>query len=509
MGQRRPLQISGVGVRGLRAANTARPVLASADDAARLAVHTPVASRDESTVKASPYISANLPVRRPRRNVWDGALLVAADVVSAVVLAAALSTFTWGALASVVLMLGSAFMSGAYRRPRVALSALADMRATIVTASGPLMLSGFAASVNHALSSTVRYAGALIPAVAAGRVAAYHILRATRRRGWGLQPTVIVGAGVIGNQLSADLREHPECGLDVVGVVDTYSAHERVPADWLGPVDQLDRVLRETNARRAIVTFTNIADSDVSSTLRSLTVRGVEILVVPRLFEFGSAAGDTRTQECRGVPLVWLPHREWRVEQLAIKRTFDIVVALAAMIVTLPILLVAAVAVQVSSGGPIFYRQARVGKNGRVFMMLKFRTMRVAYDVQGDADEVPLAAPGGAGDPRITRVGAFMRRWSIDELPQFWNVIKGDMSVVGPRPERPHYVELLEQSIPGYRDRHRAPCGLTGWAQINRLRGADTSLEDRARLDNFYIEHWSLWRDAVILVRTITAIKGK
>jgi lipopolysaccharide/colanic/teichoic acid biosynthesis glycosyltransferase len=182
-----------------------------------------------------------------------------------------------------------------------------------------------------------------------------------------------------------------------------------------------------------------------------------------------------------------------------------------------PLLVATAIAVRVTSPGPIFFRQRRIGRDGREFELLKFRSMRVPEDVAeddvggGDAAR-PLSAVGGDLGPggleadhlRLTPIGEFIRRTSIDELPQLWNVLRGDMTLVGPRPERPEFVELFGQSIRRYDDRHRVKSGITGWAQVHGLRG-QTSLADRVEWDNYYIENWSLWLDVKILVMTLTA----
>jgi lipopolysaccharide/colanic/teichoic acid biosynthesis glycosyltransferase len=197
-----------------------------------------------------------------------------------------------------------------------------------------------------------------------------------------------------------------------------------------------------------------------------------------------------------------------RAWQLSVKYGVDRIAAALALVVFLPLLIGAAVAVWLSLGRPIFFRQVRVGRDGRPFELLKFRTMRGAlWDDEDEARfELPTdTAPGGVeGTDRRTRVGAFLRRTSIDELPQLINVLKGQMSLVGPRPERPEFVSLFELSVPRYRDRHRVKPGMTGWAQVNGLRGR-TSLADRVDHDNHYIENWSPALDVMILVMTPAA----
>jgi len=174
-----------------------------------------------------------------------------------------------------------------------------------------------------------------------------------------------------------------------------------------------------------------------------------------------------------------------------------VVLAGLALLVSAPLLGLISVAVRLSSPGSILFRQRRIGQDGREFDLLKFRSMRTDHDG---------VTSWAATAEHQTAVGGWLRRTSLDELPQLWNVIRGDMSLVGPRPERPVFAERFSADIAGYRDRHRLPVGLTGWAQIHDLRGDDTSLTERARFDNFYIEGWSLWLDIVILLRTVGAV---
>jgi exopolysaccharide biosynthesis polyprenyl glycosylphosphotransferase len=179
-----------------------------------------------------------------------------------------------------------------------------------------------------------------------------------------------------------------------------------------------------------------------------------------------------------------------------VKRVLDVVLAGSAFVLLLPVMAVCAAAVALEGGRGIFFGQERVGLDGRPFRVWKFRTLRPASEAESQTTW------SIANDHRVGPVGRVLRKTSLDELPQLWNILRGDMSVVGPRPERPHFVTSFRESFPRYDHRHRVPAGLTGWAQVHGLRG-DTSIEDRARFDNYYIENWSLWTDAKIVVRTI------
>jgi exopolysaccharide biosynthesis polyprenyl glycosylphosphotransferase len=357
------------------------------------------------------------------------------------------------------------------------------MKATVAGASGPLVLTGLATAFGLATPVTIRFAAALIPAVVLGRVLAYGALRNIRRSGRRLRSAVIIGKGDVADRLRAALAGAPAQGLELVGHVDGQG--------------DLDQVVRDTGANTMIVTWAG-GDADLALRLRRITTRPLEIFVVPRLFELGSASGDARTQSCAGIPLTWLPRCDWRWEHVLVKRAFDLTVALVGLILSAPVSLLIAVAVKLTSPGPVLYRQVRVGNGGAEFEMLKFRSMRVATEAE--------FRQSGGGDPRVTGVGRIIRRLSLDELPQLWNVVRGDMSIVGPRPEQPYFVDECGLNVPGYHDRHRFKVGLTGWSQVNGLRGAGSSLTERANLDNYYIEHWSLWLDISIILRTLSAI---
>jgi exopolysaccharide biosynthesis polyprenyl glycosylphosphotransferase len=237
------------------------------------------------------------------------------------------------------------------------------------------------------------------------------------------------------------------------------------------------------------------------------------VMLVPRLYEVEGRRA--RTEHLGALPLVALSPANPRGWQFAVKYAFDRVFAALGLLIVAPLLAATALAILVSSGRPLLFRQPRVGRDGHVFDMLKFRTMRGTPEAGGELDaEWASLATGGEpvrdeaaalADDRRTPLGALLRKLSIDELPQLWNVLRGDMSIVGPRPERAHYVELFEQAIYRYPDRHRVKSGLTGWSQVNGLRG-ETSLADRIEWDNFYIENWSPWLDLKILVKTIPAL---
>jgi exopolysaccharide biosynthesis polyprenyl glycosylphosphotransferase len=227
--------------------------------------------------------------------------------------------------------------------------------------------------------------------------------------------------------------------------------------------------------------------------------------VVPRLFE--NINVHVGLEHIGGLPLYGLRSIDPKGWQFAVKHVIDRVGAVAFAIVLSPVLLALAIAVKLSSPGPVIFRQLRVGRDGREFEILKFRSMT---EPEAGSRSPTLSGedvgPGGAEDSyRVTRVGEFLRRHSVDELPQLWNVLRGEMSLVGPRPERPEFTQVFGEQIYRYKERQKVKSGMTGWAQVHGLRG-NTSLRDRVEWDNYYIQNWSLWLDLVILLTTISVV---
>jgi exopolysaccharide biosynthesis polyprenyl glycosylphosphotransferase len=300
----------------------------------------------------------------------------------------------------------------------------------------------------------------------------------------------------------------------------------------LGVAEDLDDVVRRTGVKNLIVAFSSVADARVSRLIQRCQELGVEVSVVPRMFDtINNRVGyDT----VGGLPLMSFTSVNPRGLQFTLKHTLDRVLAALLLIVLAPVLALTALVVRLSSPGPILYRQRRVGRDGTRFDLYKFRSMRVdelsrlddacARESQVPASALPAAslneddvtafefmlggdtAPGGVeGTDRRTLVGRILRRTSLDELPQLLNVLRGEMSIIGPRPERPEFVELFRQDIVRYGDRHRVKSGITGWAQVHGLRG-QTSLAERVEWDNYYIAHWSLGLDLKILALTLVAL---
>jgi exopolysaccharide biosynthesis polyprenyl glycosylphosphotransferase len=334
-----------------------------------------------------------------------------------------------------------------------------------------------------------------------GRAVGYPLMRRSRVRGRVARPTIIVGCGRVGSQLARTLLQHPEYGLKPVGFVDDspYLPTADMPVELLGGTSSLTDLLLEHRVTNVIVAFSSSRESVIVDVLRTCDRMACEIFLIPRFYELHGAARDNEL--VWGLPLVRLRRAPYRTLTWRLKRCSDALLALLGLVALSPVLVACAVAVRIEGGSGVIFRQERVGLDGRPFTMLKFRSLKPA-----NALESSLQWSIG-GDPRIGRVGRFLRNTSLDELPQLWNVLRGDMSLVGPRPERPYFVKEFTAQFPRYMARHRVPAGMTGWAQINGLRG-DTDISERARFDNYYIENWSLWEDAKIILRTAAQVVG-
>jgi exopolysaccharide biosynthesis polyprenyl glycosylphosphotransferase len=343
--------------------------------------------------------------------------------------------------------------------------------------------------------------------LSAGRIALHWSTAKARRAGALTRPTLVVGTGRVARLLVERLSARPEFGLDPVAYLDVSNPDE-APLDLpvAGGFDDVEWVIEEFGIQHVIFTFSLARDADLVDVFERCQKLGVTVSVVPRLYE--EVTERVSVEHIGGVPLL-TPHRaDPRGWHFAIKYGCDRALALVALMLALPILIACALAVWISLGRPIFFRQVRVGRDGRTFGLLKFRSMRPALPPAA-AESFLLSAgsaPGGVeGNDRRTRVGTFLRRSSLDELPQLINVLKGEMSLVGPRPERPEFVALFERDVHRYGERCRAKAGITGWAQIHGLRGK-TSIADRAEWDNYYIDNFSLWLDVKILLRTVVAV---
>jgi exopolysaccharide biosynthesis polyprenyl glycosylphosphotransferase len=389
-------------------------------------------------------------------------------------------------------------------RSRLELAVLDDVPAYLVAAvAGGLTFAGMSSvhADSGANAGTCVAFGVLSFALCVlSRVIAYPVVRRLRRSRLIAHPVVVVGTGDVGQRLAAAMRAHPEYGLKPVGFVD-FEVPTRLPRDpilpILGDIGALPEIMAQFDAHDVVFAFSRQPDAYMVRIVRGCVRLDLQVFVVPRYFELCGTDRRARIETIWGIPLMRLRRWPLRRGNRWAKRLMDIVLAGSALALLSPVLALCALTVRLD-GGPALFRQRRVGRSGRTFVLYKFRSMR-ADGTDGDRRW------SVDGDPRVTRVGRFLRWSSLDELPQLINVLRGDMSLVGPRPERPFFVQSFSDRVLRYAERHRVATGLTGWAQVNGLRG-DTSIEERVTFDNYYIDNWSLWSDVKIMLRTITSL---
>lgn len=390
-------------------------------------------------------------------------------------------------------------------RSRLELSALEDLPAYLMMVLiGTSVVVSTGSLDRHVASRADRYVlfGALfLVFLTLSRMLSYTLVRVLRRSRLVSHPVVIVGAGEVGQRLAAAMRAHPEYGLNPVGLIVSGSQDSPRGASLpvLGGIGDLGRVLRQFAVNDVIFAYGSTPDAGMVQVMRACVRTDRQVFVVPRFFELYGADRRSRVEVIWGVPLVRLRRWPLRPGLRWLKRTTDVLVAATGVLLMSPVMALCALAVRLELGKPVILRQPRVGRGGRTFDMLKFRTMRPPAE---PASDTWFAAK----EDRIGRVGRVLRRTSLDEVPQLINILRGDMSLVGPRPEEPRFVFPFTTSIQRYGDRHRVAMGLTGWAQVNGLRGSYTSIEDRVTFDNYYIENWSFWNDIKILARTLFAV---
>jgi Undecaprenyl-phosphate glucose phosphotransferase len=330
------------------------------------------------------------------------------------------------------------------------------------------------------------------------RLSVRRLFYGLRRRGIAHLRVLLIGAGETAQAIVERMGHTPKYGYMAVGYLDDAALAGRkvAGAPILGTTDDLERVLRRYDVDEVLIALPGATHEAILDLIARIPTDGIDVKVAPDLFQLMATA--VSIDELGGIPLVTVKKGALRGWNRLVKRVMDVVFALAVLVLASPLMLLIAALVKLTSHGPALYAQERVGYNGYRFQVLKFRSMRV------DAE---AAGPGWTtrDDDRRTVVGRFLRRFSLDELPQFINILLGDMSIVGPRPERPMYVEQFQRVIPRYMERHREKCGLTGWAQVNGLRG-DTSIEERTRYDLYYVDHWSLLLDLRIMAFTLLRV---
>ncbi|MFC0028574.1 sugar transferase [Micromonospora chaiyaphumensis] len=349
-------------------------------------------------------------------------------------------------------------------------------------------------SAEYALGFT-RGVGVAAGLVIVGRVVTREFATIARKRRWVEHNTIIIGGGPTAVELARLLRRYPQYGLRFVGCVDASSRTGPAAHPLIGRLDELEQLVRIVECDVLIIADPDCEESVLMEVLRRPVNAACDLWAVPRLWGSRSHGGD----HIGAIPIVKVGDTTLSGPRWALKRASDVVFALVALLLLSPVLLLCAIAVLIDGGPGIFFRQERIGRHGVPFDIIKFRSMRPVDEHESQTNW------SIAHDRRVGPIGRFLRRTSLDELPQLWNILRGDMSVVGPRPERPYFVEKFSAEYPTYAMRHRVPVGLTGLAQVSGLRG-DTPISDRARFDNYYIENWSLWLDAKVLLRTVAEV---
>lgn len=333
--------------------------------------------------------------------------------------------------------------------------------------------------------------------VVLSRVTTREILKKLRLRGFNLQRILVVGAGALGKEITEKILAHRELGFEVVGFLDddrNKVGREYFGVPVLGRLEDGERVIGEHAVDQVYIALPPEANRRMVRLMETFGRECVDVKIVPDVLQYATLRATL--EDLDGLPVINLSQVPLRGWNSFIKRAMDLAIAAASLLVLLPFFPVTALLIWLEDRGPIFYRQERMGLDGKPFMMLKFRSMRV----NAESSTGPVWAI--RDDPRRTVFGGFLRRWSLDELPQVWNVLKGEMSIVGPRPERPVFVHEFKHKIPDYMLRHRVKAGITGWAQVHGWRG-NTSIKKRIQYDLYYIQNWSVLLDIKILWMTM------
>ncbi|WP_245724635.1 sugar transferase [Micromonospora citrea] len=412
-----------------------------------------------------------------------------------------LSQSYWrGTLANAALTV-AIFATGGLYRPRRHVSILDELPSLCGRLLASAAVVAIIAAERH---SSVEYVGGFMRGVAlsaglviVGRALSRALTVVLRRRRWVEHNAIIIGSGPIGLELARLLRRYPQYGLRFVGCVDAASRQGTGALPLIGTLDDLEQLVRLSECEVLVIADPDCLESTLMETLLRPRSSRCDLWAVPRLW--GSRSQGGYPDHIGAIPIVKISDISLSGPRWAIKRASDVLFASVALVVLSPVLLLCAIATFIDGGRGIFFYQERIGRYGKPFKVIKFRSMRPVNEQESQTNW------SIAHDKRVGPIGRFMRRTSLDELPQLWNILRGDMSVVGPRPERPYFVEKFSAEYPTYAARHRVPVGLTGLAQVSGLRG-DTPISDRARFDNYYVENWSLWLDVKVVFRTVTEV---
>ncbi|MET7750309.1 sugar transferase [Micromonospora sp. NPDC005367] len=442
-----------------------------------------------------PYAGSRASRRTRRLRAW---MLTAPVDVAALLAPLLLTHHYWRGTLVMAGLTVAIFAAGGLYRARRHVSILDELPSI----SGRLLAAGAVVAIIAALRhESAQYVGGFVRGVAIsaglvviGRMITRELATIARKRRWVEHNTIIIGSGPTAVELARLLRRYPRYGLRFTGCVDTTARRGPGSLPLIGTFDQLEQLVTTVECDVLIIADPQCSEAFLTQILRRPGTASCDLWAVPRLWGSRSQ-GD----HIGAIPIVRVGGITLSGFRWGLKRASDIVVSALALLMLSPVLLLCAIAIFFEGGRGIFFYQERIGRDGKPFRIVKFRSMRPLDEHESQTNW------SIAHDRRVGPIGRFMRRTSLDELPQLWNILRGDMSVVGPRPERPYFVEKFSAEYPHYAMRHRVPVGLTGLAQVSGLRG-DTPISDRARFDNYYIENWSLWLDAKVLLRTVSEV---
>ena len=369
-------------------------------------------------------------------------------------------------------------------------------KATLVASLLLVSTTYFVRESRYSRAMLALFAALAFLGVSLARVFFKELLQILRARGYNLRYVLVLGAGRLARQVLEQIDLHRELGFRPVGCLSVTKKRVGTAVagvEVIGTVRDLRRILAERGVDQILVALPTRSAHHLPRIMEVCADTTVDVKLVPDVYQYATLFGGL--EEFGGLPVVNLQSTGVLGINAVVKRAFDLFFSALFLLLASPFFFALALTVKLTSRGPVLYAQERVGLDGKPFRMLKFRTMRVDAEAQG-----PQFA--GARDPRVTPIGGWLRKLSLDELPQLLNVLTGDMSLVGPRPERPVFIERFRRRIPRYQLRHMVKAGMTGWAQIHGLRG-NTSIEKRVEYDLYYIEHWSVLLDLKILARTV------
>lgn len=336
--------------------------------------------------------------------------------------------------------------------------------------------------------------GLTVTLILTARRASWSTIRYLRSRGFNQTHCIIVGTGRVARKTARALRQASWMGIKNIGFIEDRPSRWAGDLDILGVTTQLPELIGKYRVSHVFISLPMNRYHEARKVYDILSQTFVEVRLVADVPELASLSLTTTNLD--GLPVIGLRESPHFGLNVVVKRAMDIVLSVTALVVLSPMLGLLAILVKLTSPGPIFYRQERCGLNGQPFQMLKFRSMRI------DAEQKTGAVWAVKDDPRRTAFGTFLRKTSLDELPQLFNVLRGEMSLVGPRPERPVFISKFSKTIPNYMARHAVKAGITGWAQVNGWRG-NTSLRKRIQFDLYYITHWTPWLDLRIMWLTV------